>query len=249
MLPHSRHRYKFWRVSLLGLLLCACNPEGKKIKRMEKFEFKKFKKDYEKKAPVIIGGMKKHIANASSELFRACGAQQVNLRRMPAMQKDKESISLNEAVLPCGVDCYGLYKEKVCKGAFANLRLPEGVLLEQFQPITVGLAWEGMESSLWRNEEGLFHYVLAGVEEWRFLLQDTGELDLFSQEYYADKLTPYELLYLPPATLSQHRALTRLSIALEGTLQSSRKSGETTEVERIEVEMLDNGILLTDQDQ
>jgi hypothetical protein len=245
MLSHGT-RFSVW---LLGLVLCACCSEGKKIKRMETFEFQKFKKHYKNKKPVIIGGMKKYIANASSELFRACGTQQVGLRRMPAMQKDTETISLNEAVLPCGLGCYGLYKEKVCKGAYETLQLPEGVSIDQFQPITVSLAWEGMESSLWRNEEGLFHYVLAGVEEWRFLLHDAGELDLFSQDYYTDKLTPYELLYLPPATLSQHRALTRLSLAVEGTLRQEKKRESAESVESVEVEMLDNGILLVDQDQ
>jgi len=229
---------KFWRVSFLSFILFACNTTGKKIKRMEKFEFQKFKKDYDRKAPVIIGGMKPYIANASSEVFRACGTQQVSVRRMPKMQKDEEQITLNQALQPCGLDCYGIYKEKVCKEAFDNLKLPEGVSLEEFQPITVNLAWEGMESSLWRNEEGLFRYVLAGVEEWRFLLQDTGELDLFSQDYYVDKLTPHELLYLPPATLSQHRALTRLSLALEGTRQAPDKE--------VQVEMVNGDILIVD---
>lgn len=246
MIPHAS-----LRVRLLSFALCACCFEGKKIKRMEKFEFQTFKKDYRNKVPVIIGGMKKYIANASSELFRACGTQQVSVRRMPAMQKDKKTISLNEAVVPCGLDCYGIYKENICKGAYETLELPEGVSLEQFQPITVSLAWEGMESSLWRNDEGLFHYVLAGVEEWRLLLHDAGELNLFSQDYYADKLTPYELLYLPPATLSQHRALTRLSLAVEGAdgAESTRSAKRAESVESVEVEMLDNGILLVDPDQ
>jgi len=209
---------------------------------MEKFEFQKFKKYYDKKAPVIIGAMKKYIANASSEIFRACGGQQVNIRRMPSLQKDKETISLNDAIHPCGLDCYGIHKEKVCKDAFLNLKLPEAVSIDQFSPITINVAWEGMESPLWRNDEGVFYYLLAGVEEWRFLLHDAGELDLFSQDYYADKLTPHELLYLPPATLSQHKTLSRLSIALEGTDQTS---GKVETKNKVEVEMVNGDILAT----
>ena len=229
----------FWRVCMT-LLLCLCT-QGKKIKRMEKFEFKKFKKYYDKKAPVIIGGLKKYIANASSEIFRACGEQQVSIRRMPSLQKDKATISLNNAIRPCGLDCYGIYKEEICKDAFLKLKLPEDVSIDEFSPITLNIAWEGIESPLWRNDEGVFHYLLAGVEEWRFLLHDAGELDLFSQDYYADKLTPHEVLYLPPATLSQHRALNRLSIALEGTQQPLRN--------KVEVEMVNGDILAVPRNQ
>lgn len=212
-------------------LVCLECIVGKKFKRMEKFEYERFKKDYYNKNPVVIGGLKPYFANTTKDLFRLCGTQQVNLRRMPNL-KTSEAVALNQSIHPCGADCYGVYRELVCKELLENLTLPEEV---SFDDVTMTLSKEGMETPKTILDTAFFQYMVAGVEEWRVLQNFYDDIDLFHQQYYSDKLTPGEALYLPPNTLSQQRSLTRLSISLQTQI------GEP--VHNVEVEMVDGEIV------
>ena len=208
---------------------------GKKFKRMEKFHYETFKKHYYNKSPVIIRGLKPYLSNASTNLFRLCGTQQVSLRRLPNLQH-AEKVSLNQAVHPCGADCYGIYRESVCKEFLDNLTLPEDASFLKWNDITMTVAHESVETPTMVLDTAQLHYHVAGVEEWRVLQHYYDELDLFSQEYYNDKLTPGEVLYLPANTLSQHRSLTMLSISLGTTVGTEAWNS-------IEVEMLNGEVL------
>lgn len=226
--------YSLRAVLIIFMLWPVCIV-GKKFKRMEKFHYETFKKHYYNKSPVIIRGLKPYLSNTSTNLFRLCGTQQVNLRRMPDLRK-AETVSLNQAVHPCGADCYGIYKETVCKDFLDNLTLPEDASFLKLNDVTMTISHESVETPKVVLDTAQLHYHVAGVEEWRVLQHYYGEVDLFSQEYYNDKLTPGEVLYLPPNSLSQHRSLTMLSISLDTTVG-------TAAWKSIEVEML-NGELL-----
>ena len=130
------------------------------------------------------------------------------------MQEDLEEISLTSAFKPCGADCYGLYETKVCEEAIdKGIELPEafGVPTELWYSI----AQQEIETPASITAGHYFRFLSAGVEDWRLLTRfEDGIIDLFTQKPYSDKLVTGDLLYVPPNTLTQHSALTPLSVAI-----------------------------------
>ena len=203
---------KFAAIIFLGL--CACKGSSDSIKRMEGFDVDLFHKRFYNKEPVVITKTKETIKVAATEVFQECSKQLVYLTRLPSMQEDIDDISLTEAFKPCGADCYGLYETKVCDEALEkNLDLPEAFGVES--ELWYNIAHQGIETPAMVTAGHYFRFVSAGVEDWRLLTRfDDGIVDLFTQKLYADKLITGDLLYVPPNTLTQHSALTPLSIAI-----------------------------------
>jgi hypothetical protein len=181
---------------------------------MEGFDVDLFHKRFYNKEPVIITKTKESIKAAATEVFQECSKELVYLTRMPSMQEDLDDISLTKAFKPCGADCYGLYETKVCDKALEkDLKLPE--TFDSDDELWYSIAQEGIETPAIVTAGHYFRFISAGVEDWRLLTRfDDGIIDLFTQHVYADKLIAGDLLYVPPNTLTQHSALTPLSIAI-----------------------------------
>lgn len=203
---------KFAAIIILGL--CACKGSSDSIKRMEGFDRDLFHKRFYNKEPVVITKTKESIKVAATEVFQECSKQLVYLTRLPSMQEDLDDISLTEAFKPCGADCYGLFETKVCDEAIdKGLELPEG--FHSDDGLWYSIAQEGIETPAMVTAGHYFRFLSAGVEDWRLLTHfDDGIIDLFTQKLYADKLITGDLLYVPPNTLTQHSALTPLSVAI-----------------------------------
>ena len=229
-------------VSLLVFSSCCAPGEAKswEVKRMDKFTIDRFVKDFFRKKPVVIRKANEYLQNSSTDLFRLCGRSQVSLSRLPDMERDMDTISLNDAVYPCGPDCYGVSQEPLCKeflDTLGNVSLPEGHSISDLSSTYVNVGKAGMETPARQTDRHHFRYLSAGLEEWRLLTHFDGVLDLFSQDYHQLTLAPGELLYLPPRTVAQHKAITQLTIAIGGL----RETAES--VENVQVETMDGGIL------
>ena len=200
--------------AILTLLLCASTGRSELIKRMEGFDAELFHRRYWGKEPVVITKTKAEFKTAATEVFQHCSKQFVYLTRLPSMQEELTEISLTSAFKPCGADCYGLYETKVCEEAIdKGIELPEafGVPTELWYSI----AQQAIETPASITAGHYFRFLSAGVEDWRLLTRfEDGIIDLFTQKPYSDKLVTGDLLYVPPNTLTQHSALTPLSVAI-----------------------------------
>lgn len=205
-------KIKFAAIIFLGL--CACKGSSDSIKRMEGFDIELFHKRFYNKEPVVITKTKENMKVAATEIFQKCSKQLVYLTRLPSMQEDLNDISLTEAFRSCGADCYGLYETKVCDEAIdIGVELPEG--FHSDDGLWYSIAHEAIETPAMVTAGHYFRFISAGVEDWRLLTRfDDGIIDLFTQHQYADKLISGDLLYVPPNTLTQHSALTPLSVAI-----------------------------------
>lgn len=199
--------------AIFFLFLCAC-VEGGPIKRMETFDTELFMKRYFKKEPVVISKTKPFFKDMLTDIFSTCRDHIFHLTRLPSMQEDRKQISLTEGFAPCGADCYGIYEAKVCYDIEENVDLPDAFWQEE-NTAWFSIAHKDIETPADVTVGHYFRYLSAGVEDWRILTRyEDGTIDLFVQQPYEDKLVAGELLYLPPNTLSQHKALTSLSMAV-----------------------------------
>ena len=199
------------------VVLCACCTTAIKIKRMEGFDEDVFYKRYYGKEPVVITKLKASFKAASSEILNKCNSENVRLTRLPSMQEDLEDISLTTAFRPCGADCYGVYENKVCVKALEDegIELPEAFDDDEVDRIWFSVAQHEIETPATVTAGHYFRFLTAGVEDWRLLTRfEEGIIDLFTQQVYEEKLVTGDLLYVPPSTLTQHTALTPLSVSL-----------------------------------
>lgn len=201
--------------AIFFLCLCACTRASESsIKRMEGFDKELFQKRYFNKEPVVITKLKENVKTATTEVFQHCSKHLHYLTRLPSMQEDLEDITLTQAFRPCGADCYGVFENKVCDEAIdKELELPEAFHLDD--ELWYSIVHEGIETPATITTGHYFRYLSSGVEDWRLLTHfDDDIIDLFTQKPYADKLVSGDLLYVPPNTLTQHSALTPLTVAL-----------------------------------
>ena len=125
---------------------------------------------------------------------------------------DGEEITLKNALLPCGSDCYGIHREELCKDFKQNISHP--LYLKNREELYLSLAKGDKETPPVFEEEDICFFQSSGVTEWRLLTHFTGTVDLFSQDYYTSTLATGDLLYIPKDTIAQHRSVTKLSMML-----------------------------------
>lgn len=204
----------FFKIPAMVLLMVCTFTESGPIKRMENFDEGLFRKRYYNKEPVIIAKSNTFFKNLLTDIFSVCKDRIFHLTKLPSMQEDIEPISLTKAFVPCGAGCYGIYEAKVCYDIEETMDLP-GAFLEKENMPWFSIAHQDIETPADVTISHYFRYVLAGVEDWRVLTRfEDGSIDLFVQQPYEDKVVAGDLLYLPPNTLSQHKALTSLSMAV-----------------------------------
>ena len=126
-------------------------------------------------------------------------------------------IPLTKAFAPCGADCYGVYEAKVCSGIEEMVNVPDDFPQTAKGSMWFNIAQQGKETPGIFLAGHYFRFLTAGVEDWRLLLDFDGEVNLFTQKVYSDKIVAGDLLYVPPDTLAQHSALTPLSVAIGTT--------------------------------
>lgn len=198
--------------AILLLALCACYGKSNKIKQMEGFDEALFYKRYYGKEPVVITKLGEKFKTTSTKLFQHCSKHLVGLTKLPSMQKGSETISLINAFKPCGAGCYGVFEEPVCEAAIKDTEVLFDSKTENFW---FSVAQMNVETPATITEGHYFRYLSAGVEDWRLLTRfEEATIDLFFQQVYSMKITTGDLLYVPPATLMQHAALTPLSVAV-----------------------------------
>lgn len=207
-------KYKF--PAVLIALLCSC-MNANSIKRMDRFDAVQFNRRYYGKKPVVISNAKGYFENATTSLFTLCKDEIIYLARLPAMEEDLVDIPLTKAFAPCGADCYGVYEAKVCSGIEEMVNVPDDFPQTVKGSMWFNIAQQGKETPGIFLAGHYFRFLTAGVEDWRLLLDFDGEVNLFTQKVYSDKIVAGDLLYVPPDTLAQHSALTPLSVAIGTT--------------------------------
>ena len=199
-------------------MLCACKGKMTEVKQMEGFDKALFYKRYYGKEPVVITKLDQKFKNTSTNLFQLCSDQKVGLVQLPSMQEFGEKIPLISAFRPCGIGCYGVFEEPICEKAIKEDELLSESFLESSataETFWFSVAHQDIETPAIVTEGHYFRYLSAGVEDWRLLTRfEDGMIDLFVQQVYSMKVTTGDLLYIPPMTLTQHTALTPLSVAI-----------------------------------
>jgi len=204
----------FTHVSVFFLLYSLYNVYAKTytttIQRMEKVDKDYFIKKYYRKRPLVMPSATTHFTNVTKNIFSFCQQKRFSLAKLPSMTG--EEISLREALLPCGQDCYGIHREKLCKDFLYKISHP--LYSHNTGELYLSIAKGDIETPPAFEEEDICIYQSSGVTEWRLLTNYRGSIDLFSQHFYNTNLATGDLLYIPKDTISQHLSITKLSMML-----------------------------------
>lgn len=180
------------------------------IQRMEKIDKDYFTKKYYKKKPLVMPSATNYFKNTTKKIFSACQQKKFSLAKLPSM--NGEEITLKNALLPCGNDCYGIHREEVCKEFKNNISHP--LYLQNTGELYLSLAKGDIETPPAFEEEDICIFQSSGVTEWRLLTHFSGTVDLFSQHFYNTNLATGDLLYIPKNSITQHVSITKLSMML-----------------------------------
>ena len=200
--------------TLVSALCCLTVVYGKSarttIQRMEKFDKDYFNRKYYRKRALVLTSTTTHFKNATTKIFSLCQSEKFTLARVPSMTG--ETSTLKDALLPCGSDCYGIHRKKLCKEFLSKIKHP--LFPEKNEELYLSIAKGEVEPPPLFIEEDTCYFQSSGVTEWRLLLSYTGTIDLFSQTYHSDSIATGDLLYIPRNTVAQHRSATKLALML-----------------------------------